>query len=724
MTECVNRLISSPPQSRREAIALFSYFATRLGEVGQIHTAKLGDAQIVPVLMKPQQCGGIVEKQPENIKHIAPRMSFIGTSETYQGIFEFVNFSLEANSFLLHCGSKHEPSKAQVASMLATEPARVLGIVQSSDKYLSLLRMLASSLSELKKDKALFKQLMASSFLLATREIPSKSPKENGKIQDISNDPDEDDEDTGIRQWTLQPASKIVIVDDYNSYRLFKEALLCAPMEEPLENLYLALGSSLISSLVQEDTRLGSVIGEQKTTMGLQKLIVERTKLFLHEYPPENVKHNSKWLEKNLNVEMVSNIISRRSLRGYPVSHTAKKTATLTHDHRKGWVLFITAHYDWYHISQALVSQLLTRPNNQATTLFEFLLNSDLRDLKRRGFNVDRILRAQAAEARIAEDERQKQLEEEIRIAREQEEQWRQSQTVALAAREERRKSTQVAMPGAFGSDSPEPSPHPQEKKPRGILSSLTRRLGINGSQAEEQLQNFLSGTKDTEHEGRESKPPSYYDESSHGLRPETNPGRPAGETEKVTSPHALHQNLLNAIKASRPHDSSMLFSPPVTNTVKEQALYCDSKPSHNIAYVGDAGNGMRIFVTNDISIPATEFLTRHALSLNVFATLLYEVGDVYTLPRKVLHIFYDEFGSTIAFNSKGSLFCNFRFFQQLHERKIESESVEGKTETVSWWWIVIAHELAHNIVSDHNAEHSYYTYVSLSSKTIPITHN
>ena len=95
------------------------------------------------------------EKQSSGTKHIAPRMCFIGESGTYRDIFDFVDFSPEANVFLLHCGSKHEPSKSQVASMLATEPARVLGIVQSPDKYLSLLRMLADALPDLKRDKTL-----------------------------------------------------------------------------------------------------------------------------------------------------------------------------------------------------------------------------------------------------------------------------------------------------------------------------------------------------------------------------------------------------------------------------------------------------------------------------------------------------------------------------------------------------------------------------------------
>ena len=80
------------------------------------------------------------------------------------------------------------------------------------------------------------------------------------------------------------------------------------------------------------------------------------------------------------------------------------------------------------------------------------------------------------------------------------------------------------------------------------------------------------------------------------------------------------------------------------------------------------------------------------------------------------MHIFYDESGGTIAFNAKGSVFCNFRFWKQLHEAKALGDGMnsgDGKVEAGSYWWIVVAHELAHNIVKEHNAEHSFYTYVS-----------
>ena len=141
----------------------------------------------------------------------------------------------------------------------------------------------------------------------------------------------------------------------------------------------------------------------------------------------------------------------------------------------------------------------------------------------------------------------------------------------------------------------------------------------------------------------------------------------------------------------------------------KEQASYCDSTPESNITFLADTANGMRIFVSKTLSSP-TAFLAQNSSALNSFAGLISDIADIYNLPRKALHIFSDDAGGTIAFNSNGSIFCNFRFFAQLHQRKMVSG--EGRVEAASYWWVVIAHELAHNLVKAHSAEHSFYTYV------------
>jgi hypothetical protein len=489
---------------------------------------------------------------------------------------------------------------------------------------------------------------------------------------------------------------------------------MVAPMEDKLEDFYLALGASTLGSLVQDDLRLGNQSSDQKSAVKLRGHILERAKLFLHECARDNIKHDSRWLEKNLSLQIVNSISLRRSLRGHTESHTAKRSAAMTHERHSGWTLFITeGRHDTYQISQAICPVLLERPHQQSYLTFETFLNLNLYELRSRGYNVERILRAKAAEARIAEEERRKQMEAEQAQLREQEEQWnQQSQALIPAtAREDRRKSTQVSMPGAFGSDSPENSPEPTRSGRRGgLFSGLTRRLGLdNNGEAQQQLQNFLGGGSgsqshdETESQTQVDNPPTY-DEASKGGISKVGKG-----TETVSSPAAVQQNLLNAIQSSRAHDSSTLFSPPTTQTIKEQASYCDSTSAQNITFLADASNGTRIFVSKNISSP-TVFLSKNVSALNAFAVLLHEIGNVYALPRKALHIFYDESGGTIAFNSNGSIFCNFRFFAQLHQRKLDNGAGEGRVEAGAYWWIVLAHELAHNLVKEHNAEHSFYT--------------
>ncbi|KAI9650029.1 hypothetical protein NHQ30_000042 [Ciborinia camelliae] len=708
ITECVNRLIKNPPKTRHDAIILFGYFSGRLGELGYNSCAILGDSAIVPVTNGRETAKGLFNEKEQHssaIKYLTPRHCYLGSSSEYSEIFDFVDFGTESNAFLLKCGSKNEPTKFELAALVCQEPARLLGIMQSPEKYLNLLRSLANDLPMLKRDRALFRQMKASKFLLGSKEISAakEKPKSNSLIDEQDSEVEEL-EDAPLKQWQLEQPNKIVVVDDYNSYRLFKESLVCAPLEDRLEEFYLALGSANLSDIVQEDLRIGQAVTYQGDSVKLRKHILERLKLFLHESPRENVKRDSRWLDKNLTVHTVSGIQVRRSLRGHNLSNTEKRTAACVQE-RQELQLLVTNAYDTYQISLAMCKHLLVRPQQQSYLTFESFLTLSLMQLRSRGYNVERILRAKAAEARIAEEERKRQLEEEQEQIKEQESQWRQDQiqdaaTVAAAAREETRRDSQAAMPGAFGSDSPSPPPVKKHRN-RGLFSSLKSHLGLDSSSDDSPrsptaLQHLLE-------EGNKDAPPPYTEMA--GQKP---------QTESVTSNGAIKQNLLNAIKSSRAHDSPDLFSAPSTSQIKEQAEYCDSTSGQNLTYFADASNGTRIFISNDRQNPngpnLTDFLAANVSSLNSFAALLHEAADIYSLPRKAIHIFYDDHGNTIAFNSKGSIFCNFRFFQQLHMKKLESKSGEDKAEVGAYWWVVLAHELAHNLVGPHNSDHSFYT--------------
>uniref|UniRef100_A0A8H7N4F6 Sacsin/Nov domain-containing protein n=1 Tax=Bionectria ochroleuca TaxID=29856 RepID=A0A8H7N4F6_BIOOC len=699
MVECVNRLLANPPQSHQAAIPLFGYFASRIRELGENNKAKLRNAHIVPVLRISSPKGD--SKSTTTTSYISPSRVYLGTSATYGDIFDFVDFGQDANAFLFTCGAKSEPTKLEVANMACNEPARLLSVLQSPEKYLDLLKSLAEASSTLHRDKELWRKMKSASFLLAYKELTA--PKEN--LIELEED------EVPIKHYQLASANQIVVLDDIISYRLFKDQLVCAPEEDALEKFYLALGAQKLSSIVQEDVRIGPQSGRGKAADSLRKHVLERSKIFLYEYANyrrDAIKHDTKWLEKNLQVEMVTSVALRRTLQGQRKTHTEKRSAAGT-KHTGSWVLYVAddGKPDMYQVGQAICQMLLDRPNQQAYLFFEPFLTLDLYGLRARGYNVDRILRAKAAEARIAEEERRKALQEEQQRIQEREKLWAQ-QTNTVEKQGESSSGTAKApdtpnqvMPGSWDSpDEPKVDMSDYARKGRNLFSNLTRRLGFDTQEetdAQRQLEQFVDKPKEPT--------------TTAGPVQENNTRRPQNDDGRVTSPAVVQQNLLNAINASRPHGSSNLFSDPEVNEVKEQATYCDQKPAQNISFAAEASNGMKVYVSNNMTTSGAKFIAANSLAINAFAGILMDVANVYSLSRNVVHIFYDESGNTIAFNKGGSLFCNFRFFLQLHAAQISGQNAgAAKAEAATWWWVVLAHELAHNLVSTHNSDHSYYT--------------
>ncbi|KKY39479.1 putative atpase subunit c domain protein [Diaporthe ampelina] len=636
MENCVYRLTTTPPQNHDSAVTLFEYFTARMNDLQEGHLAKLKGAPIVPVSRKKRHDDLSGEKANSlNVKLVAPQSVYLGSSPTYGEIFDFVDFGRTGNAFLLKCGAKLEPTKHEIATFACSEPVRLWTTVQTSEKYLNVLRSLASDLSTLKRDKDLYRKMKTGKWLLAFKDVPS--PKSKGAEDDEYNEP--------IRHAQLAAPGEIVISDDFYSFRLFKEHLLSAPEDDALEAFYLSLGSPTISSLVQEDARVGRSMPSQDGAEWLRKHILERTKLFLHEYRNirnEVIKHDAKWLDKNLNVEVVQSVQLRRTLRGQAQSHTEKRSAMAMRT-ATGQKLYISADQgkpDMYQVGQAVCSLILTRHNQQSYFFFEPFLKLGLLDLRARGYNVDRILRAKAEEARMAEEERRKALEAEEQRIREREADWART--------------------------------------------------------TEEQLDKLLTNTES------ETKPAPPGPQSQG-----------PGDSGRVTNPAVVQNNLLQAIRSTRPHDSSSVFNRPQTQEVKEQATYCDSKPAQNIVFAAQAPRGMKVYLHRELSTDQMSFLTTNRDAISLFESLLRDVAEVYGVSPSAMQIHFDEEGPCIAFNLNGSIFCNLRYFRQLHYEKMRASGPAGaatKAEAGIWWFVVVAHELAHNLVGPHDANHSYYT--------------
>lgn len=128
---------------------------------------------------------------------------------------------------------------------------------------------------------------------------------------------------------------------------------------------------------------------------------------------------------------------------------------------------------------------------------------------------------------------------------------------------------------------------------------------------------------------------------------------------------------------------------------MKETRSYCDAKPGQNITYIGEV-TSMRIFLSNTftsaLGTSSEQFLAANASALGAFAEVLLDCASVYGVTRESLHIFYDEKGSTVAFNQSKALFFNYRYFENLHLPAVQ----QGKSaDAVVYWFVVMAHELA-----------------------------
>jgi hypothetical protein len=657
-------------------------------------------------------------------------MVFLGDPQAYGDILDFVDFGLEANSFLLKVGSKNEPNSLELARMVIENPSRILGSLDT-DKYLELLRKLAENQATLKADKPLWRDMKSSAFLLGYTEEVEDSPPRPGKLIDHD---EYDDDKNYVRSYSLRRPETLVVVDAAYEYSMFREHLCCAPDDLALERFYTSLGVPSLQSLIENDDRIGNAPRDQNPAKKFRNLVIERVRVFLYDYSGD-LRRDVKWLEKNVAVVLVEHISRRISLQGYKIRPLVeKRSAALNSDGKKGVTLYITPTPDYYEVSSQISKILLSRPRHNDIIALESVMSSDLRRLRVKGYNVDRILARKEYESRIAKEQKEKQVAEERKRANEEQKRQDDDNQQAMQRhsgapppyqdaagitgapntppRSKTLRGSQETpmphMPGAFGSpedDSPQNQMVKQGKKPanNNIFSSFQDSMQGWGQQ-------FLGNKQPNGNQGLlASAPHGSHDD---GLAYGESQGDPNRHVNPVDSERNVTRNLNNAIQACRSHTSSSLFSQPQQSTVEEaKGSYCDNKPAQDITYASTSAGGIKVFLASStlatIKSPAT-FIAAESNSINTFSYILLDLGSIFSLPPSTLHIFHDAESSTIAFNQNGALFFNYFYFKSLHSQTWDT-SQSMKIDALAYWWVTMCHELAHNLVGEHSARHSFY---------------
>lgn len=681
---CCQALRSHLPKTPQETRTMFAYLAERLSENDRNTPAGLGDAKIVPYFETTGK-----SETSRLVAYHTPKTVFIGRDREYKDLLTYVDFGQEANLFLLKVGSKHEPSILELVSIVAKDPGRWVR-AQGYENYLDLLRKFADRKDQLESDRAFWATLKRTPFLLAATDRVSEK-KSNSELTKESLEDDDYDDEKVLRDYTLEVAADTTVIDDVQHYMLFRDSLKTVPQEDHLEKFYVALGAQSLRSLVKESVRVGQTLKHQEPAHRLQSDIIERVRIFLYDYEredPKRIRHNTKWLQDNLTVTAVDYILLHLTMKS--ASTSMKQTC---HFDRRNRVLYITPKCDLFEVSRDLISVIINRPKKYEAVAFEQILSEPLKKLGRKGYNVERILRQKEYDARIAQSEREKQFEEE---------KARRAEAQQIEGQHQSSSTT--------GGDRGPPPPYrddpgsPEPRMPGSFMSNSPERPDI-GSNAVDNIRNtgqdiFKRFTKRFGLQGPEPPSnPSIQREPEGEPQPEPNVPRDPRQQQSLTK-----NNVNAAIQKCRPLDGpSLNTAARVTNVEESKGSYCDSTTEKDINFLEERG-GYRCFISRQFDHSTdTELLGNIRASAADFGKWLSRLARVFQLTRGI-HIFYDNHSNTIAFNSGGALFFNAYYYYSLHVRERTDPS-----QILEYWYLVFCHELAHNLVSEHSAAHSFY---------------
>ncbi|KAK4050523.1 hypothetical protein OIO90_005106 [Microbotryomycetes sp. JL221] len=731
--QLVSALFERPPRDMFSASEVFAYLSSRTSNFTNQQWPVISRARIIPVgdrMLEPASCFFNTDSTlPEGLKSLFVTLPDFGPA---------------AKPFLLSAGVKEKPSIAEIAAFVVDDSENFFDLCGSSERYLGVLRMLAANHMSL--PSGVRSRMRSAPFFLATKRAPSSGNNAvaSNSLLDSQDTDEEDDDEEGIGRTTLQyklaRAIDMAVNDDPTAYRVFQTHILICPQEDALEALAEQLGSPRLSKLVSEHHRDAGQpeIGSKRAR--------EMHKKRKQQYGKGELRHDAEWIQTHLQVYEVRSIELVRTLNfGKEFRKHAQAVSAYSKLATRGAdvCLYIASNLeiDYYEVASSLCRLLLTKLRPNDALLFMTILSTPLRALSRRGFNVERIIAArkherEAADRRLQEERsRLQEKQREVALNTSPEEARRQLQTLypdadpeylstvvdqqdrpylenAIAAMKQladypRRppsyddalgpvKTSSFSSKGGL-KDATQLTPSSSSNG--GLFSSLKRQLGRSESRAS--VSSGGSSPKQPSTVTSAPLPPvlAKPSTSSSGGRSGTPPTAP-------TSTDAIQSNVRKAVQASRPEMGTSISNAVDKTAVKEsQSTYCDATAGANLEYAGDIA-GMRFYL--DRQTPDSDDFPRlHHDAITRFVTKVVQpVANVFELDPRALHIFHDQQGPLVAFNRNGGLYLNLRFYEAWHDADVVADRCHDAIISV---YHTLAHEIAHNLVKPHDAEHSWW---------------
>ncbi|KAF8307878.1 hypothetical protein DL93DRAFT_2064506 [Clavulina sp. PMI_390] len=660
--QLVQKLVISPPSTPETQQKVFEYLAGQVANFEQSHFASLRNASFIliqrnekPAFVKPSEC-------------------YVGSGDNamHSKLFAFVEpGSPKAQSFLVSCGVKPEPTPQQVADILLHDPQAFFSLAGNETTYLEELRHLATSVKHNRIDRRTQSIIRSAPIFLASKISTTSSTNNAAKQEDLDAEDDEMKIPTEVR---LMKSSEAVIIDDLVRFRLFKESVWAAPQEDFLEEFYAAFGSKTISALVEESLSTSGE-GNAVTAAQTRQLVIERLPLFLHDRVGKPTAFKFAWFksDENFIVKSVKALTVQNVLKlgRQNITKNRRASAGAVWNGKGPVLLYIApgshdAKPDLVEVAHAICNVMFKQHTGNDSLLLSTILSTELRALKRIGYDVDRII---GAHKEAAERKRKEAI---MRFD-------------PPGPASPPINSSTPSLPSSAPAPNLEPRPPVPAPLSKGDTSVIKSSLD---SWKQKLLPSKPSGS------GSQAAPPAP------GNRPST------GSSRDMTPLSNIDRNLDIALSACRKESGDRIDSRSQMQTVKEAENqgYCDSSADADIRFIKQIA-GYRVWLQNGLDNPSSLIESKTA-SIERFANILTPLRDQVFKIGDSISIFYDVAGPLIAFNRKGSIFVNLRPFEQYHDQQVARGEY---SDAMSFWYFTFGHEIAHNLVDVHNAEHEFY---------------
>ncbi|CDF34901.1 unnamed protein product [Chondrus crispus] len=676
---------------------VFEYLSTRATELDREMIEHLSKTPFIP-----QETG-------DGMTWFLPREIYFsgdgGDGEDFtNSLFPVRRFS----PFLATMGVKSQPSTEDLFRMVLSSPNRVLAKLGSS-KYLALLRRIAAN----PPYREVTPQMKKSPFLLSiqlTKTLETRLDIQSG-----------DSETQDRNKFVLAKACDICIIDNSRYSRMF--TLLAAPQESDIEIFYKSLGSPRISQKVRQNFWAnGGQNPSTELTKSFWGRISERRPLLVSNVVSQPLSKDAVVLLSDdvLQIYEVSRInakycygsqesIEKTTCTGYVGEDVTGAPSSTKQGGERKFYIFVTQGLDWFHVGNVIGSQILQKCDVQDAFFIGSLLEAPLDQLRARGFPVDRILHAEDP----AEDQPVK-VEESSTNPSLNPEPEASPERKPIKSRE-----------NLLSANKQQEQPHSQPKlNPSQSFTSGDSQVPGLKKQKGDLLSRAVKGLRGLPRSTRtrfsEKTPPGSVGPSQGGgKRKEGSRPSTAGHVDDAANHEGVQEMLRQSVGSTRhistkqkkvhfPADES---GGTIPEAMGQAGLTCDAAIVEDLELFTGPSDASRtpatmtVFSTLGSEVSKT-FLATNWSAVKSFMVVLSRLCEVYSLRLDTVAIYHAPLGPTVAFNSAKRLFFNIRYFVNLHYRTKKSY----RLECYAFWWSVMAHELSHNLISEHNREHGFFT--------------